>query len=280
MRHARPVLKHAASLALGPSQARRLGQAMQDLVTLATYRISPRGRRSVQRLRQLRDAYRGRRCFIVGNGPSLQQMDLAPLGSEVTFGLNRASLMFDKLGFSTTFLVSVNRLVLEQSGEEILTAPVSERFIGWSSRRLMSQAEGLIFLRSVIRPHFSTDASRGVWEGATVTYVAMQLAYHLGIRDVILIGVDHSFTTKGKAHTIVQSAGPDPNHFDPSYFGTGYRWQLPDLETSEEAYLLAREAFARVGGTIRDATLGGKLEVFPKVRFDELFSDSTRTWKE
>ena len=62
-------------------------------------------------------------------------------------------------------------------------------------------------------------------------------------QQVILIGVDHSFATKGKPNTTVVSEGDDPNHFSGNYFGKGFRWQLPDLDTSELGYIRAREAY-------------------------------------
>jgi hypothetical protein len=99
----------------------------------------------------------------------------------------------------------------------------------------------------------------------------MQLAYHLGFQKVILIGVDHSFTTQGKPHQAVVSQGDDPNHFSPNYFSKGFRWQLPDLETSEAAYRLAHQAFEADGREIVDATIGGKLTIFPKVDYSSLF---------
>ena len=85
-----------------------------------------------------------------------------------------------------------------------------------------------------------------------MTYVAMQLAYFMGFEEVVLVGVDHSFATKGPAHEVVTSTGADPNHFDPTYFGKGFRWQLPDLETSELAYGLARQVFEADGRRIVD----------------------------
>ena len=99
----------------------------------------------------------------------------------------------------------------------------------------------------------------------------MQLAFHMGFKQVILIGVDHSFATQGKPNTTVVSGGDDPNHFNPDYFGKGFRWQLPDLDTSEVAYTMAREAYKSAGREIIDATVDGKLTVFPKVNFESLF---------
>jgi hypothetical protein len=113
--------------------------------------------------------------------------------------------------------------------------------------------------------------TRRVWEGATVTNVALQLAFYMGFEQVILIGVDHNFESKGDANKTVVSDGDDPNHFDPRYFGKGFRWQLPDLETSEIGYEMARKAYEKAGRQVLDATVGGKLTIFPKVDYTSLF---------
>jgi len=226
---------------------------------------------SVQRLGTFKNKYRGERCFIVGNGPSLNKMDLSRLGNEYTFGLNRIYLMFTKLGFSTTFFVSVNPSVLEQCTEDISKLRIP-KFLGWAGRKWVTFDNETCFLRSSdLMLDFSKDPVRCIHEGATVTYVAMQLAYYMGFKQVILVGVDHNFTTKGDPHKTVVATGDDPNHFDKNYFGKGFRWQLPDLETSERAYSLAREIYNFSGRNILDATKGGKLQVFPKVSFESLF---------
>jgi hypothetical protein len=99
----------------------------------------------------------------------------------------------------------------------------------------------------------------------------MQLAYYMGFSQVVLIGVDHNFKTKGEPNTLVESGGVDPDHFHPDYFGKGVKWQLPDLERSEMAYNLARYQYALAGREILDATVGGKLDVFPKVNYEDIF---------
>jgi len=235
------------------------------------YNVSSAGRESARRIREFRDAYKGRRCFIIGNGPSLRRMDLSPLRDEVTFGLNRIYLLFEELGFSTTFLISINRLVLEQAAEEV-TAVDSTVFLNWWSRYHVPPGRDPIFLRvTSAKPRFSKEVDKGIWAGATVTFGALQLAYYMGFDEAILIGVDHSFAGTGPPNAVVESAGPDQNHFSPSYFGKGFRWQLPDLEMSERAYELARSAYERAGRRVLDATVDGKLEVFPKVDFTSLF---------
>ena len=231
-----------------------------------------RYRASVKRIAVLKDKHQGERCFIIGNGPSLKNTDLSLLKDEVTFGMNRIYLLFDRLGFATTYYVAVNKLVIEQSTRDILSLSCP-KFISWHVRHLIDFTADMMFLHTRGQPMFMfyTDITKGLWTGATVTYVAIQIAYYLGFQEVILIGVDHSFATQGKPHTAVVSQGDDPNHFDPQYFGKGFRWNLPDLECSELAYRIAKYQFESDGREIIDATVGGKLQVFRKVDYQTLF---------
>ena len=266
------TLKEMAKRVTPPGIWNALGSRYWYWRREAEWYLSPKRWASVRRLRRFKNKHAGERCFILGNGPSLNKMDLSPLYTEYTFGLNRIYLMFPQLGFPTTYLVSVNPLVTEQCSEEI-SRLLLPKFLSWTSRKWVQFGPNMIFLRSCQSElDFSYDPTRCIHEGATVTYVAMQLAYYMGFQRVILIGVDHSFVTQGAPHKEVMSAGDDPNHFSPQYFGKGFRWQLPDLETSELAYRLARDAYQRDGREIVDATVGGKLDVFPKVAYDSLFA--------
>ncbi|HEX9796608.1 MAG TPA: 6-hydroxymethylpterin diphosphokinase MptE-like protein [Anaerolineales bacterium] len=237
--------------------------------------VHPARRRSIRELRELKGAHAGERCFIMGNGPSLAKMDLSMLANEVTFGMNRIYLLFPELSWRPSYYVAVNSLVIEQCADEIkaLTMP---KFVTWRARRWMLEDPTVVFLDTDYTdpPTFSRDVSGRVFEGSTVTYVALQLAYHLGFRQVILIGVDHIFRTTGPPNVTITSQGDDRDHFATGYFGQGFRWQLPDLAASERAYQMARQAFEADGRQVLDATVGGKLTVFPKVSFADCVAPS------
>jgi hypothetical protein len=227
---------------------------------------------SIQEMQHYKNIHLGKRCFIIGNGPSLKKIDLALLKDEYTFGMNRIYMAFGEMGFETSYFVCMNDLVVEQCANDIKQLKMP-RFISWRGRKWVSREPGLNFIYSTYTgPRFSTNITGRVWESATVTYVALQLAYYMGFQTVVLIGVDHNFITQGTPNTTVVSGGDDPNHFNPGYFGKGFRWQLPDLETSEIGYRMARDAFAKDGRQVLDATIEGKLTVFPKVEFNGLFS--------
>jgi hypothetical protein len=168
-----------------------------------------------------------------------------------------------------------NDLVVEQFADDLAALPIP-KFIAWRAHRYFSSQLPIAQLPTFVYtsytgPRFAHDARGRIWEGATVTNLALQLAYHMGIQKAILIGVDHNFTSKGDANKTVVSAGDDPNHFDPRYFGKGIKWQLPDLDTSEIGYGFAREAYRKAGREVIDATVGGKLTIFPKVDYNLLF---------
>ncbi len=225
---------------------------------------------SVERIRTYSNRHSGERCFILGNGPSLKKTDLSLLENEITFGLNRIYLLFDELGFSTTYYVAINRLVIEQCAQDIagLSCP---KFISWRNRNLLDFTSNTMFLNDEGEPGFRADITRKIWQGATVTYIALQIAYYMGFRQVILLGVDHFFKSEGKPHTEITSQGDDLDHFSPEYFGKGFRWQLPDLETSELAYRMAKYQFELNSREVVDATIEGNLRIFPKVDYNQLF---------
>lgn len=242
---------------------------MRRIGSSAFWRLHPRAAQSRRDLAHYRDRHRGQRCFIIGNGPSLRDTDLSRLRNEVTFGMNRIYLLFEKIGFGTTYFTCVNHLVLEQCAAEIEALPMP-KFVSWPARKLLHDA---MFVRCHWQEPvgFSPDPRRGLWLGATVTYFTLQLAFFMGFETVILVGVDHRFATQGAPNQVVTLQAADPNHFSGAYFGPGFRWQLPDLEASERAYTLARQRYEAAGRRVLDATVGGALRVFDKVDYASLF---------
>lgn len=199
-------------------------------------------------------------CIVIGNGPSLKNVPDIFFNRYDTFGANRIYLRLDP-----TFYVAVNPLVIQQCLDEIAGVDSIAKFIasGFADRIPAAYP-----LRSLSMPHFAREPWKGIYEGFTVTYVSLQLAYWMGYKRVLLVGVDHRYNYKGKPNEEVVSTGKDPNHFDDGYFGRGFKWHNPDLVRSSRAYSMADTVFAQCGRRILNLTENTSLNVFDKDRLE------------
>ena len=97
--------------------------------------LHPWRKESIRKIDALRNRHKGERCVIIGNGPSLKQTDLSKLRDVYTVGMNRFYLAFPDLGFSTSCLLSVNDLVIEQCAEDFRALPIPT-FVSWRGRKM------------------------------------------------------------------------------------------------------------------------------------------------
>ena len=215
---------------------------------------------------QLKGKYRGKPLLIVGNGPSLNETPLSDFMSVPSIGMNKIDLIYSKTSWRPDLVVCVNNMVVRQHGDSLATSGVPV-YLSWKSRRFITKKfrKHFRYFLTLNSQEFKTDMENGLGWSATVTYSALQIAYYLEANPVILFGVDHSFSHSGKVLEYAKAVGPDKNHFDPNYFKDGSWWGLPDLDGSEKAYMRAKLAFDKVGITVFDATVGGQLDVFPKI---------------
>jgi hypothetical protein len=221
-------------------------------------------------LARFRDAHAGQRMVIVCNGPSLNRMDLTPLAHEVVIGLNKIHLGLDRFGFQPRYLVAVNDRVIAQEARALAALPCVKFITDRAAHILPADARTYHLNSTRIATPFCHDITVAVREGHTVTFAALQIARYMGAAEVVIVGLDHRYTQTGAPNAPLHMAGPDPNHFDPRYFG-GQDWDAPNLAKSEESFAIARAAYESEGRRIIDATLDGGCAVFDKVPFADLF---------
>lgn len=228
----------------------------------------------MSRLVALRDRHRGERAVLVANGPSLNRMDLAFLRREHVIGMNKIFLGFERFGFYPRYYVAVNPTVVRQSLSEIRALNCVKFIGGRAAREAGVREDALTHVVDTDHPpaRFSTDLAHGLHEGWTVTHAALQVAWHLGFAEVVLVGLDHRYEFQGRPNEARVMHGADPNHFCGDYFGHGHTWDNPDLAESERSYRAALQAFHEDGRRILDATLDGACTVFPKVDHRRIFS--------
>jgi hypothetical protein len=156
--------------------------------------------------------------------------------------------------------------VIEQSTDQInnLRAKVKYLRKGYEDDIL-----GCTSLISDYQPKFSLTPLESIYEGFTVTYVCLQLAFWMGFDTVLLVGVDHSYKFNGHPNAVNIAEGADENHFHKGYFSNGTKWHNPDLARSEQAYKMAELTFRQHGRKVINLTEGSKLDVFEKGNLNE-----------
>ena len=245
--------------------------AVAEFMRRLQWDLNPESRRSRARLHALKDSHVGKKGVILCNGPSLNKVDFRLLEGTYCFGLNKIFLMFQRSDFRPSCIVAVNRLVIEQSAQ-FYNETAIPLFLDSRATDIIHPATLRVFMPyTMLSRFFARDCSLSIYQGNTVTYVALQLAFHMGFSEVALVGCDHHFETTGPANLTVQAGTRDPNHFDPGYFAD-VPWQLPDLMESEISYRMADRVFRASGRRLVNATDGGRLEILPRMALTDFLA--------
>ncbi|MEZ8313922.1 6-hydroxymethylpterin diphosphokinase MptE-like protein [Vibrio splendidus] len=238
-----------------------------------------------KKIEAFKNKYQGKRCFIIGNGPSLNDIDLTHLKDEYSFGVNSLFLKSRDVDFKPTFYVVEDSHVMMDNFKEIDSYEAEFKFFPINYKPFIKKRDSVSFFKmnegfyrsespNFCVPRFSTDASKVLYCGQSVTMINLQLAYYMGFSEVYLIGMDFSYVIPDSAEMTedgILSTEDDPNHFHPDYFGAGKKWHDPHLDRVLNSYRMNKLIYEADGRRIYNATVGGKLELFERKDFYSLF---------
>jgi hypothetical protein len=258
----------------------------------------PMGRDIRELLREnarFREIHKGRRAFVIGNGPSLNRQNLSLLKHELTFTCNSFFLhpilaewqptyhalmeatLFDgtverglwfeqirhKMPQTTFFVPAIWKKAIE---EKHLLADERTHYIGFSGHMNMRLT--------------SVDIAGPVPGGESTVLLSLLLALYMGCDPIYLLGMDHDWLTTRNMDT----------HFYPLdtqfYNGCRLGTDLSKIPYDSDALSIQRlwaghrnlKAFGEARGVrIQNATDEGFLDVFERVTFDSLFEGAGKT---
>lgn len=237
-------------------------------------------------IRSLHNKYEGKRCFVIGNGPSLTPEDLNRIKDEYTFACNRIYHIFSMTQWRPTWYLCLDNNVIYSEIDTIKKCGDFPKFLNYKAQKYGRREEENIhyivlkgkYYINVMKSHFaeglSEDASAFLGQLGSVTINAIEIAIYLGFKEIYLLGLDNNFARKvdknGKVYT-------DPTVKETYFKGMKVAGGKADNGTSMQFvdslnndYNLAKEFAAAHGVKIFNATRGGKLETFERVDFDEL----------
>jgi hypothetical protein len=230
-------------------------------------------------LRSLKNRYRGRRGFVIGNGPSLRIEDLNCLQSEITIASNKIYLAFEKTSWRPSFHTVADPLVWDKIADVVDAQglmPLVPSYLPSTSTRchvvrdLGNAAEAFLAGAGI---RCSDDLTAGWYGGYTVTFENLQLAFHLGLDPIIIIGCDHYYRGEKESD---ENQGPVrhghvSNHFIENYRTAGEVVNPAPIRKMTISYELAACFARKTGRTVLNATRGGFLDAFSRCDFDSLF---------
>lgn len=230
------------------------------------------GGKNYKKLKEYKNKYNGKRCFIIATGPSLTMHDLEAIKGEISFGMNSICKKYNDITFRPTFYGIQDYMVYSEMNTMIHEEYDAKDNI-FISDRITHQFKDIdhkwnVFplnysynaynrwFKNIFNVSVSGDIYRCVYDGFSITISLLQIAMYMGFSEIYLLGADCNFI-KGNLHFVEYSNTVDTT-----------------IDTAAERNLAGYRAVKKYadanGIKIYNATRGGKLEVFERVNFDEI----------
>ena len=220
------------------------------------------------KIEKYKNLHAGKRCFVVATGPSLRGEDLDVLArnNEICISMNSIHKIFDQTIWRPNYYVTSDYRQMRDEKEVLDYMEKTKCFIADTYEPFIKEEHapniliyhvGILWNMEGFIP-FSNDFSQTVYNNGTVTYCAIELAVYLGCKEIYLLGTDAS--------------GINGN-----YQKYGHFYEEKELEAvclSHQVYVsyMSAKKYADENNIkIYNASRGGELEVFQRVKFDELF---------
>lgn len=230
-----------------------------------------------------RGQYEGKRCFLVGNGPSLQASDLERIhkNQEISFACNIIYRLYDEVEWRPTYHFISDVIYTAELSEDIVSGVDTTLFVnGDAYREMKNRPKNLIYVNCLNQKRYKVSRNILAYyipAQATVLTFMLEMAMYMGFKEIFLLGVDctNSFT---KGHFTENYV---PTELDEYNLKRARRtMNRPDMtleelgeyrrERSIMAYQKIRKYALKHGVKIYNASRGGELNVYERVDFDAL----------
>lgn len=238
--------------------------------------VAKNGEDEINKLKQyVNIAVEGKRCFVLGNGPSLTVEILEKLhkSNEVCFAANKIYKVFGRTNWRPDYYTCTDSLVFKQNAKEILNSIDCPKFISFqSSFFIKKKTDDIVFLNYGGRPLRFPEFGKRIPSGGTVTFVMIYLAWMMGYREIYLLGCDHSYGAFDNQTTgrIISGESASGDYLCKDYMKKGEKMKVGDLDKANQGYECVRDYIESHGGVIKNATDGGFLEVFERISLNEI----------
>lgn len=231
----------------------------------------------------------GKRCFIIGNGPSLSTQDITPLTNEITFAMNAFWKHPVVKVWQPTYYCFADPLFFEGSGNindffEYLNKEIntSKFFIPLNGYKLNREQKLLIDERTYYIAFDAPlndftikniDICRSIPSVMSVSQMCIELAIYMGCSPIYLLGLDHDWLSHrgNDKHFYNGPVGLEKHEkYNPDLSNASYRYQMESQLKLWIGYENLQKYGQSTGKEIINATDGGFLDVFSRVDYSDI----------
>ncbi|HEV7298782.1 MAG TPA: N-acetylneuraminate synthase family protein [Tepidisphaeraceae bacterium] len=243
--------------------------------------------------RALRNCHAGERCFIVATGPSIKQQPLHLLKGEQVIGVSNLFVHKDCNTIKPAYwcVAPYHAPITEDGwqtwlGEMAAGTAGATMFFGLADRErnergghFDDRAKHYLGLGTGLWDTMAAhgvDLTRPLQSPQGVTIMALYAALYMGFSEIHLLGCDHDWILHlnqsthfydEKEHALNRGGYNE-------WFNGGIDEYFKDYQVLWRQYRMVKQLADERGVRILNATAGGLLDVFPRVKFESLFDRS------
>ena len=243
------------------------------------------------KLKSLRNTQTDKRCFIIGNGPSLTTSDLELLQGEVCFAANSIYQIFDKTSWRPNYYLCVDGNFAHDA-ERIKGLGRCTKFLHASTIRIsdaelseynvvpiINEPKFFRTLNSIVNYKYHTNIPKEFPFTITVTVNSALLAMSMGFSEIYLLGVDFSYKTAIDRNGNIVVDNAIKSHFEGVDTQRGDIAVFP-VDATRACYEELKRFSEDNNVKIVNCTRGGKLEVFQREDLENVLSERNTAWTE
>lgn len=228
---------------------------------------------------KLRNRYKGGRAFVVCSGPSLTKEDVMLLKDECTIGMNTIFKMSEMIDWTPTYYLYLEAdgldKLLDNTTLDLKKVSTEYSIINSLNRNLADDPKVLIlhycwldhyFLFGSKKFKYDPELFHGMYDFYSTGHAAVLLAIYMGLKDIYIIGADNNYMGKQHHFENVNCKGIIESFSEIDKNDIGLRSQNGMDMGWKELVKVAK----RMNVNIYNATRGGRLEVFPRVRLEDV----------
>jgi hypothetical protein len=223
--------------------------------------------------------YSGRRCFVIGNGPSVNKQDLTALADEVTIAMNWFNKHPIIERWKPTFFCMAEPpgptlevewlpLMLDRVEAQAYFFRLDVKEI-FDNHRFIDP-ERVYYLKTDGAPPYgwpasrqSVDLSRTIPGCPTTAHMAIIIALYLGCSPIYLIGLDHDWLAQPIVATHFYDSDANLSMFS-------YKQLMEIMLRVWTTHEWIKDVASKQGVVIYNATDGGFLDVFERADYESV----------